>query len=114
MYDLQQYLIIGILVLFIIFSFLYIGIDHSNLEQFGSFIPWSMGTRFYPTYDIRGYPYISPWNYPYAGYPFLYFSPYFYEANGKYLKDKRFSKLLNETQDKILEIVKSNKKEEEN
>jgi len=75
------------------------------------FTPWNMGTRFYPSYDIRGYPpmfnnniigatrgysypLIFPWNYPFPGSPYLYFSPYFYEANGKYTVDQKYANSL--------------------
>jgi len=75
------------------------------------FTPWNMGTRFYPSYDIRGYPpmfnnniigatrghsypLIFPWNYPFPGLPYLYWSPYFYEANGKYTVDPKYAKSL--------------------
>lgn len=84
-----------------------------NKENFG-FLPWNMGTRFYPSYDIRGYPQtypqnynqmllnskgasyplLFPWNYPYPGLPYLYWSPYFYEANGKFTYDKDYAKAL--------------------
>ena len=78
----------------------------NHRENF-TFVPWNMGTRFFPSYDLRGYPYtghslshplIYPWNYPYPGYPYLYWSPYFYEANGKYRFDPKYSKLLNKSQ----------------
>jgi hypothetical protein len=49
-----------LLIFFIIIIFI-----KNNLfkyEKF-TFIPWNMGTRFYPTYDIRIYPLIYPWNY---------------------------------------------------
>lgn len=59
------------------------------------FTPWNMGTRFYPSYDIRGYPQLYPWNYPYPGLPYLYWSPFFYEANGKYTIDPKYAKILN-------------------
>jgi len=79
-----------------------------------AFVPWNMGTRFYPSYDIRGYPrdtqmfshpLIYPWNYPYPGYPFLYWSPYYYEASGKYKYDPNYAKLLNQPY-----IIKKNSK----
>jgi hypothetical protein len=54
-----------------------------------------MGTRFYPSYDIRGYPLIYPWNYPFPGLPYIYWSPYFYEATGKYVKNEKLAKNLN-------------------
>ncbi len=78
-----------ILLLFIIYKH-----DNKNIENF-MFAPWNMGTRFYPSYDIRGYPLIYPWNYPYAGNPYIYFSPYFYESNGKYTYNPKYAKVLN-------------------
>ncbi len=66
------------------------------------FIPWNMGTRFYPSYDIRGYPYLYPWNYPYPSLPYLYSSPYFYEANGKYIFDPKYAKLLSYAHTRVL------------
>jgi hypothetical protein len=74
---------------------------HNNQENF-MFGPWNMGTRFYPSYDIRGYPLIYPWNYPFPGTPYLYWSPYFYEASGKYTKDLKYAKLLNSSQNRVL------------
>ena len=65
-----------------------------NLEKF-MFMPWNMGTRFYPSYDIRGYPLIYPWNYPYPGLPSIYFSPYFYDSNGNYIYNPKYAKILN-------------------
>jgi hypothetical protein len=73
----------------------------NTTENFG-FTPWNMGTRFYPTYDLRGYPLIYPWNYPFPGTPYLYWSPYFYEANGKYIFDPKYAKLLNYSHKRIL------------
>ena len=83
--------------------------NKENKENF-TFLPWNMGTRFYPSYDIRGYPYsfnqmllqsngnshplLFPWNYPYPGMPYLFWSPYFYEATGKYTFDKKHAESL--------------------
>jgi hypothetical protein len=100
-------------ILIFVFSLIFfIVIDsysRKNKERF-TFVPWNMGTRFYPSYDIRGYPYsynqmllqsngkshplLFPWNYPYPGLPYLFWSPYFYEANGKYTYDKEHAKAL--------------------
>jgi hypothetical protein len=74
-----------------------------SIEDF-VFTPWNMGTRYYPSYDIRGYPLQShmaqlhPWNYPFPGLPFLYWSPFFYSANGKYSFDPVYAKILNKSQ----------------
>lgn len=92
-----------ITIIFIILS----GYFGKNKENF-MFTPWNMGTRFYPSYDIRGYPpmynqllnkdasypLLFPWNYPYPGLPYLFWSPHFYEATGKYTTDKKFANLL--------------------
>ena len=100
--------------IFIIFLILAIIITEYNKQNVGkedfTFVPWNMGTRFYPSYDIRGYPptynqmllnskgasypLLFPWNYPYPGLPYLYWSPYFYEANGKFTYDKEYAKAL--------------------
>lgn len=37
---------------------------------------WNQPTRYYPSYDLRGYPYIIP--------PILYLSPYYYGSDGSY------------------------------
>jgi len=88
---------------------------NNNKENF-YFSPWNMGTRFYPSYDLRNYPpmpiyneteknfsypLIFPWNYPYPGLPYLYWSPYFYEANGKYTYNGKYGKSLYNTQSGI-------------
>jgi hypothetical protein len=65
-----------------------------NKEHF-IFAPWNMGTRFQPSYDLRGYPLIYPWNYPFPGTPLLYFSPYYYNTDGSYSYDPNFSKISN-------------------
>lgn len=100
-------------IIIFIFSLVFVVIITSKnkreQEDFG-FLPWNMGTRFYPSYDIRGYPptynqmllnskgasypLLFPWNYPYPGLPYLYWSPYFYEANGKFTYDKEYAKAL--------------------
>jgi hypothetical protein len=95
-----------LLIIVIIIYILYSNVKSSVKEDF-AFVPWNMGTRFYPSYDLRGYPrespgsmyshpLIYPWNYPYPGYPFLYWSPYFYEASGKYKYNPKYAKLLNQ------------------
>lgn len=95
-----------LLFIIIIAIILYIIYKQTVKEDF---LPWNMGTRFYPSYDLRGYPYgvrgyplIYPWNYPYPGLPFLYWSPYFYEATGKYSFDPKYAKLLNYSHKRIL------------
>lgn len=66
---------INYLIIFIIIILLF-NLYNNNIEHY---IPiWNIGTRFYPVYDIRGY--IYP-------YPYLYFSPYYYTADGKYKKN---------------------------
>jgi hypothetical protein len=64
-----------------------------SIEQF-MFMPWNMPTRHYPSYDIRGYPTIYPWNYARPQIPLFYWYPYFYEANGKYTYNPSHAKLL--------------------
>lgn len=88
-------MILLILVLILIFN------KSKYIENF-MFTPWNMGTRFYPSYDIRGYPQIYPWNYPFPGIPFLYWSPYFYEADGKYFFNPKYAKALNNANKNIL------------
>ena len=102
-------------IMIFIFALVFVIVISSNKkagpdkEDF-TFLPWNMGTRFYPSYDIRGYPptynqmllnskgashpLLFPWNYPYPGLPYLYWSPYFYEANGKFTYDKEYAKAL--------------------
>jgi len=80
--------------IWIILLFIAISITYSKSSNIENFLPWNMGTRFFPSYDIRGYPYIYPWNYPYPGLPWLYWSPYFYKTNGKYIFDPKYAKLL--------------------
>jgi hypothetical protein len=69
---------------------------------------WNMGTRYIPSYDLRGEalnpwrPLVYPWNYPFFGTPLLYWSPYFYEANGRYTIDKKYAKLLNHAHRRVL------------
>lgn len=81
----------------------------NRIKEGFAFIPWNMGTRFFPSYDLRGYPntentfsypLIYPWNYPYPGYPYLYWSPFYYEASGKYKVDPKHIKPKNKTQKK--------------
>jgi hypothetical protein len=99
-----------IFVVFLVIYLLYQNTANTSREHF-AFVPWNMGTRFFPSYDLRGYPQtghtlshplVYPWNYPYPGYPYLYWSPYFYEASGKYRFDPKYSKLLNESHKRIL------------
>ena len=73
------------LIIFIVLYNLYF----YKIEKFG-FPYWNIGTRFSPSYDIRGYIYNT--------YPLLLVYPYFYTTNGKYIYDK---KLKNEILSKI-------------
>lgn len=59
--------ILGILVICIFYKKI-------NKEHFWL---WNYPTRYYPSYDLRGYPYIIP---P----PPLYLSPYYYSSDGSY------------------------------
>ena len=58
--------ILGILVICIFYKKI-------NKEHFWF---WNYPTRYYPSYDLRGYPYIIP--------PPLYLSPYYYSSDGSY------------------------------
>jgi hypothetical protein len=102
----MSFLIVGLIFIIIISGYA----NKSSLNENFAFMPWNMGTRFYPSYDLRGYPptynqllinskkssypLLFPWNYPYPGMPYLFWSPYFYEANGKYTVDKDYAKSL--------------------
>lgn len=97
---LSTYLIL-LLIILVIKSII---INSKQTKEDFVFTPWNMGTRFYPSYDIRGYPVIYPWNYPFPGTPYLYWSPYFYEATGKYTKNPNYAKLLNSSQRRIKHI----------
>jgi hypothetical protein len=61
--------ILGILVIYIFYKTI-------NKEHFWI---WNQPTRYYPSYDLRGYPYINP-HHPTP----LYLSPYYYGPNGSY------------------------------
>lgn len=67
-----------LLILFLII--LFVLIDRYIYEDF-IIMPFNMATRYYPTYDIRGYPYI-----PYIKNFFISLSPYYYMADGSYKK----------------------------
>lgn len=82
-------IIFTIIILFFLFK--------NNSEHF---IPWNFGTRFVPSYDIRGSPFLYPWNYP----PFPYNSPYFYDIDGKYRINKKYANLINKFYKDLLEI----------
>ena len=84
---------ISLLLIFFIIIIIFIKNNLIKYENF-TFIPWNMGTRFYPIYDIRNYPLIYPWNYINSKFPLLYLSPFFYEANGKYNFNPKYSNLL--------------------
>lgn len=76
--DLLNYKEFSTWIIYLIFILLIIiFINRKNREEF-IFMPWNMSTRFYPSYDIRGYPYI----------PFMYITPYNYYANGEYKINK--------------------------
>lgn len=62
------------LILLFILGLFVIGIFHRTLNK-EHFWLWNYPTRYYPSYDIRGYPYIIP--------P-LYLSPYYYGTDGSY------------------------------
>jgi hypothetical protein len=79
--------IVILTIIFILILITYVLNNKYKIKENFAFVPWSMGTRFIPSYDLRGYnnigynvsyPFIYPWNYPF------YLSPYFYEASGKY------------------------------
>jgi hypothetical protein len=115
-----------ILLVLMIMYIVYVYINKNyidNVENF-AFVPWNMGTRFFPSWDLRGYPsldvseyksdmnypLIYPWNYPYPGLPYLYWSPYFYNANGIYKYNPKLSSSLN----KIPKLKKRNQREIDN
>ena len=77
-----------IIVFFIILLVLKLFIYNKNVEKF-IIMPWNIGTRFFPMYDIRGYPNIYP------PYPFVYFFPNNYSANGEYTVKSTYKKKLN-------------------
>lgn len=114
-------LVMILMIMYIVY--VYINKKHiNNLENF-AFVPWNMGTRFFQSWDLRGYPsldiseyknnlnypLIYPWNYPFPGTPYLYWSPYFYNANGVYKYNPKLSSSLNKIKIKK-EIKKNNKK----
>lgn len=92
------------LICIVFFVFYIIKSQFDTQENF----VWNMGTRYIPSYDLRGealstwHPLIYPWNYPFPGTPLLYWSPYFYEANGRYTIDKKYAKLLNHAHRRVL------------
>jgi hypothetical protein len=59
---------------------------------------WNYPTRFYPSYDLRGYYGLFPYNYPF----FPYISPYYYGASGQYYYDPKYRNLLRRQRLKIL------------
>jgi len=61
----------------LIWLIIYIIITNNNIEHF-IYMPWNISTRFFPSYDIRGYPYIYP------QYPLMYLTPYNFNASGDY------------------------------
>ena len=60
-------------IIYIIIFLTILLIINKDVEHF-IFMPWNMSTRFYPSYDIRGYPYIYP----------MYLTPYTFTADGSY------------------------------
>lgn len=76
-------LVIFVIVIAILFVF-----DKSDVKEDFRVWNWNYPTRYYPSYDLRGYPYVYtfPWNWPY---PFPYWSPYYYSAGGRYLYNPR-------------------------
>ena len=62
------------MILFFILGILIIYISYRSLNK-EHFWLWNQPTRHYPSYDLRGYPYIIP--------P-LYISPYYYASDGSY------------------------------
>ncbi len=67
------------LIIFIIFIICILSLfDSDSIENF-IYMPWNNSTRFYPTYDIRGYPNVYP--------PRMYLSPYNYTTTGDYITD---------------------------
>ena len=111
-------IVMVLIVLYVVYTY----INRQNIENF-AFIPWNMGTRFFPSWDLRGYPsldiseyknnlnypLIYPWNYPFPGTPYLYWSPYFYNASGTYKYNPKLSSSLNKKY-KLKKIIKNNKK----
>ena len=69
----MKYIIIIILIIIILSP--HYG---DNIENF-IYMPWNNSTRFYPSYDIRGYPYVYP--------PKMYLTPYNYTTTGEYIID---------------------------
>lgn len=80
--------ILGILVILVICIFY----KKINKEHFWL---WNYPTRYYPSYDLRGYPYIIPPPLP------LYLTPYYYGADGSYnmvvTKDKKKHNMKNKS-----------------
>jgi hypothetical protein len=77
MIDIFNYKEFSSWIIYLIIYFTIILIINNDKEHF-IFMPWNMSTRFYPSYDIRGYPYIYP------PYPFIYLTPYTFNADGSY------------------------------
>jgi hypothetical protein len=84
-----------IFIIFIIIIIIFIFKNNSE-----HFTPWNIGTRYIPLYDIRGSPFIYPWNYS----PSPYFSSYFYDINGKYRINKKYANLLNKFYKDLLKL----------
>lgn len=81
-------IIFNTIVIFIVVNIVFGYLD-KNVEHFGLYFPWNLPTRYFPSYDLRGYPQIFPWNWTFPKYysNLLYWSPFTYEADGKYVVD---------------------------
>jgi hypothetical protein len=93
------------IVIFILYRILFKDIKEDYVAPY-----WNYPTRYYPSYDIRGYPrtyldYLFPWLFtPYGfkyGSPFFR-SPYYYGAGGSYLYDPAYSKMLTNVRNKYV------------
>lgn len=73
--------LLPLFVIFIIVIIVFFVFNNSDVKE--DFYVWNYPTRYYPSYDLRGYPYAYtfPWNWYY---PLPYWSPYYYGAGGKY------------------------------
>lgn len=91
-------------ILFILVLLIILFLFKENKENF---MPWNIGTRYMPSYDIRGYPLLFPWNYRPYDFPFPYLTPYFYDINGKYQVNKKYANLVNKFYKDLLELNKS-------
>jgi hypothetical protein len=91
----ENFIYFTIILISLIFIFIIVNLSQNKNKEGFSFMPWNIGTRFYPTWDIRGDPNVYPWNYQFNS-NVVYTTPYFYRADGKFVNDKEYVNLVNQ------------------